>query len=846
MQIIKPKRLGLIHKTYQLKSHQFAVGALAFFTLDNSDAHPLIEYDQWQKVLSQLPMGEALDMGFSKPCAEFLVSAKSYFHQHGLMYHSCPSVELSGVKKRVRISRFQKKKHQKTISNFMPVDVLDKQRSQYNGTYDKQWIDTVHPGLPHDTNPFLFNCAPTDQQFRTKNKKLRYLLPGSAYHIQDMHPTKSCISGHLPNINVRLFANIETNQSDDFCEINTVLETVWFFPEINMGISLYRGSIEVHDSDGLDVKALLMAYENADDTPREYAYYKNVFSLRTNPDTALAHLFNESQLMPIKTDAEIEHMSDLIKIQEDKEHQQVESMRKHYTEQALETIKKSIPKGAIGSEELEKALHKAPSDQSSVYDIPAIPTAVLASGDFDLTPMLAAVDKVQDTVMQELDDKQKELDKLTETYQQEYQDQTSQEKNEEPLEDIQQRMLNPVYVFAHDLKEQRNAQGGNGIVDVINNLPPEAKQQLNNADDLDPDALAKAFDVLLETKRKARQGSPSNTQKTHVSSANNIQARTWLFEMIENQVSLSGRDFSGLDLSGICFSGIDLRDVMLEGCNLNYCDFSECNMSGAVLTEAQVSNASFIHADLSNTNFSLSRGENTLFHYATLDNSQFIQADYKDAEFNHIEADHIIATEANFIACFFEYSVINNALMSNTDFTASRLDEANITASIFLQSVLTKTHWKAAMLDRCMLIDVSAHEINFYRATLEKVQFSNVGDLEKADFSYAHCNVCGFRGVNVSQSCFSYAALIECDFGDTQFNNAQLNDAIFKRCVMTKASLTESICQDALFNESLVRKVNFKKSNLTHAEFYNCTLEGNHLENAAMRHLSIAPQPEMK
>ncbi len=98
MQVIKPKRLGIIHKTYQITTHHFAVGALAFFPLGEENPKPLEEFDQWKKVMRQLPLGMALDMGFAKPRSEVLACAKGYFHQHGLLYKSQAALELGAAK----------------------------------------------------------------------------------------------------------------------------------------------------------------------------------------------------------------------------------------------------------------------------------------------------------------------------------------------------------------------------------------------------------------------------------------------------------------------------------------------------------------------------------------------------------------------------------------------------------------------------------------------------------------------------------------------------------------------------------------------------------------------------
>jgi len=190
MQVIKPRRLGIIHKTYQLKYHHFSVAAMAFFPLGGKGVL-LEEYDQWPKCMSQLPMGEPLDMGFAKHHSEVLMAAKGYPHQHGMFYKCRARIELGKINKRIRVPRSQKN----TISDFMPVDVMAKERSKYNGTYDKKWQETVHPGLPEDTNTRLFNAAPEDQQLSTGLLKNPYFIPGSEYTLHDVHPTEKRITG---------------------------------------------------------------------------------------------------------------------------------------------------------------------------------------------------------------------------------------------------------------------------------------------------------------------------------------------------------------------------------------------------------------------------------------------------------------------------------------------------------------------------------------------------------------------------------------------------------------------------------------------------------------------------
>ncbi len=122
---------------------------------------------------------------------------------------------------------------------------------------------------------------------------------------------------------------------------------------------------------------------------------------------------------------------------------------------------------------------------------------------------------------------------------------------------------------------------------------------------------------------------------------------------------------------------------------------------------------------------------------------------------------------------------------------------------------MPQSYWQESALTRCMLIDIKAERINFKRAVLDRVQFSNVVDLPSANFAYATCLTCGFRGVNMEKLYAPHAIFKECDFGETQMNYAHANDAIFKRSLMTLAQCEGGSFHRVLFNEAQLRKVNF-------------------------------------
>ncbi|ODS22934.1 hypothetical protein AB835_11580 [Candidatus Endobugula sertula] len=586
-----------------------------------------------------------------------------------------------------------------------------------------------------------------------------------------------------------------------------------------------------------------MAYENAMDKPRPVDYYQNILQLRTNPETAVAHLMNESQLMPIKTSGEIQAMEALIQKEEAAKKEKTDKLKQQYTQHAMDVVEQSMPEGCPGQSETQSALQnatQATSDESE-YVVPSIPNVVLASGDFDLTPLLASSQKIKEKVEQDVQQQQERLNALANSYKEKYQQEKMVE--EESLESVKNRIIHPVYVIAEDLKEQQGKK--NGLTMTLNNLPNEAKQQLEAQEDYDADALTAAYDELLIMQRQARQASPTVTNKRNVSHIIQQQVRSWIMELLAQGESLAGRDFSGMDLSGMELSNLDLRDIMLENSNLAHCNFSGSNMDGAVLTEACLEQACFEGVSFYKANLSHSYGEACHFKHAKFNNTMMIEAKLTDGCFDYIDSDSMLANDIDVSRSTFCNAVVENAQWVKANLSNTQWHYASVKSCILLQATLTESVWVYANIQRTMLVDVNAQKVRFTNATLSYVQFSNVGDLQYADFAYAKCTVCGFRGVSLNYLLAPYAVFIECDFSEAQLNHADFTEALFKRTMMTLAQMENSQCCGALFNEGIVRKVNFDHSNIQKSEFYNCTLAENSFKKAKTRHITLRPQTSL-
>ncbi len=566
---------------------------------------------------------------------------------------------------------------------------MDKRRIRYNGTYNDKWVKTVHPGLPEDTNPLLLNSAIEELQLFSPMQKYQYFQTGEKYTLYDLHPKYKVISGSLPNISVRLFANIGTaglrveseHTNLSFTEMPTHLETVWFFPEEGLGVALYRGVAQFQDSDGLDVKQLLMAYERAEDSPRSIDYYHNVLSLRTNPDTALANLFNESQLIPEKTQEEKQQLQAAIEQERSEKEKKIASLRQHYQQKAMDIVNKNLPENSPGYDDIAANINH-PADEQPAYELPEIPAAVLESGDFDLTEFLQKADKLQEQLNAEMQAKQAEMEALADSYAEQYKDDVP--VLEETLEQIQQRIANPVFCEAKELKARNSKKNSAAIAmnTSIRQLPSQAVKELAEEHDTDVDKLSEnmseAYDVLMASQKQARLASSVLTRQYQLSDEQQQYARQWVEDLIASEELLAGRDFSGIDLSGIDFSGQDMRDIMLEACDLSHCTFNACRLDGATLVAANIDGACFLSCSFVKANLSRVKGTKASFDSAIFKNSFLIEAEVENSDFSHCHIEHLVATDAHFIK--------------------SRFTSATVTQSQFLQADLSFTDWSLAQI----------------------------------------------------------------------------------------------------------------------------------------------------
>lgn len=840
MQIIKPRAIGLLHKCYLWQQQRFAVAGLLFFPLGQEQPKPLPEFEQWGACSSQLPAGSVLDMGFAKARGEVLLSARGY----------PPAFRLAPARALVRVGKLEKQIRlprgaaaAAPLQELLPLDVMDRQRQRYNGTYDRQWLQQVHPGLPADTDARFFQSAPGDQQLAHG-----FFQPGTAYCLKHLHPQLAQIDGCVPALRMRAFVEQQVNKDSaaSVHELAMQLETLWFFPEVLLGVALYRGQFACSDSDALDVKRLLLALEHAADAPRPAASYEEQLQLRSDPQRALPLLFNEAPLLPQRSEAELAARQALITAAEAAQAAAVAERRDSITAQLQQDLARKLPPSFPGQQQLQQGLaaaqqDPAPSAADLAAALPVVPAQLLQDWDFDLGPLLEATTRIEQQLQQQTDQRQQELQALAASWQQRYAGQAAAALESD--EAVMQRCNTQVFVVAQDLVAPAQVQPA--VLQMLADLPLPQLQELQQQGHMNGAALQEALALKARAGRQGRQSAPEPLLQVALSAAQHGMVRELVQQCLTSGGQLAGRDLAGADLSGMDFSGCDLRDVMFECANLNGCRFTGARLDGAVFTAAQLDGADFTAASLQQANFSKATGTAVCFRDAQLSSALLPGAVLPNCDFSGVQATRLLAQGADLRGSRFVGATVQDALLGDTDLSDSCWDEASLQASVLMNATLDGSRWQRATLTRCIAVGVQGAQADFAQAKLDSVQFSNTGSLQGASFDGAYCRNVGFRGLDLVGLRAGAAVFKDCDFCDTQLQGADFSRSLLSGCLLMQLAAPEAVCEETLFSTSILRKADFSRSNFDRAEFNQCTLAELNFDKSSQRRLRRRPLPTL-
>lgn len=707
------------------------------------------------------------------------------------------------------------RKHWRRVaaSGYGPLDLRWTPRFGRGGSYDAAWLAQDAPGLARNIDWRIFNRAPEDQWLPG------YFQGGESYCLEGMSPDQPQLAGCLPTTRMRAFVQRQ-GADQPFEEVPLQWDTVWFFPEHALGVVVWHGQCAIKDCDGLDIHALMAAYEAAS-TTRPLAHYQQVGEWRSNPATAAAHLFNEAQLAPAR-DAEEEARLTLAR-------EAAARQREQQRQQQLAAVTADL---AAACAEAGLDLPELPPVPAPALTPPS--SADIQAGDFDLSDYLAQAKALAAQLQQQAAAKQAELEAAQAELRQQLPPQpllAQAEAEQQAWEEALEKALRPA-------------------LDLVGGSPesdPDCRQLLEQwatqppADAAAAAARQQALQGVIQAKALQRQGRRAAPKATPpelpaaVAQRLGQQVRAWL----DAGICLAGRDLAGADLRGLDLRGLDLRETQLERADLRGVRLDQARLAGAVLCEARLDGACFDHADLSGANLCHSQAHGASFRHARLQQARTQGADWQEADLAHACLDQLVSQGWQLIRACLDGTQATNTILAGAVLTDCRAQGVNWLRVVALGAQAERADFSGGELDSCVWLDARLLGSHWRGSKLTRVQTGGKADWSGADLSHARLFQCGFNGSRLSAATLADMEARKTDFGNCDLTAVDLSGALLSESLFYGARLNRSRAPGSDWFRALCRKTDFSDADLSHANLVQAELSGACFDRTQMTGVSL-------
>jgi uncharacterized protein YjbI with pentapeptide repeats len=855
MKVLKPLSQSLLYKTFEEgKKCYLSVAILSFFTFEASSGL-LSEIDLWKFTGSELGKDAILDICMPKPKGEVLVVGKCFAPGGKPVPAYEVGLQIGPIGKTLHVfgDRFWKRKAGvlKTISaplpftemdvsyenafggpdykknplgkghapiktdkgkmvqplpniedprdlidspkkkpepaGFAPIDLTWPQRFDKAGTYDQKWLRERFPGLAEDMDWTFFNAAPEGQHIDG------FFKGDEPFEIKGMHPEKPLVQANLPGLKSRCFINQKTDQSEQFKEIETRLDTVWLFPHAGKGIVIYRAVVEVRNDDAEDVLHMLIAYERVHDEPRTFEHYREAFLKRIDEEKGHLYVLDEKDLIP---PGEKSGFAALMEEVGEKEEsvlaQNLARRAKREREKARERIKnlgldpdQFIPKNPPESPlfsidnlaEIEQFAKKAEADAM----------AKKASMEENLRKRLAAQGMDYDAVMEQ-----------------------ARKSGGGP----------PKFSAEKQIQRLRAAGFSN----------PEMEKKLSQAEE----AIKKAYRQFAHHFPPAPLPPPEEAARM----------REALVAGYTEGKSFAGQDLTGADLANLDLKNIDLKDALLEGANLSGADLSGADLSGCVLARADLTGARFAGAKMAEACLGAANLTRANFSGAELSKTAFGKADLTDADLSGATMDGADFMEAKLPGATLSRTTLKETLFYENDLRRTVFEEADLSRSQFINADIEAADFSGAKLGSAVFVGVRGAKTVFKGADMTKACAASEACFAGADLRGTLLNQAGLRGSDFSGANFEgarleMADLSECNLKEANFYRAFARQARFEKSDLEGANMVSINLLEGSLQKARLVTTDLRGANLYGAEVFRAVFGETNLQGANLKKTKI-------
>ncbi len=845
MKTVKPQKLGVLHRTFEADRRQYlVVTTFLFFPLD-APRSVLTEVEMWKTLGAELGEGAVIDEGWSKAQGEVIVTGLCFPPGGVAKPASYVRVKLGPIDKQLAVvgDRFwrdgvptpplpftqmpidwahafggegyaqnpagkgalpvpspvgdvhplpnvepqdallRSPRDRPPPAGFAPYALDSAQRQSRAGTYDREWLTTRAPGIAKDLDPTFFNAAPEDQ------RAPGYFAGDEAFVIENMHPARPWIEGRLPGLATRAFINQKTPEGDRFREVITRLDTVRFFPNVERGLLVFRGMVEIGEDDAADVLQLVVACEDPT-APKAVQHYRDVLALRLDKKRGALAALRDLDLMPaaeggLSPSAPKTDVGELISGDD--------LLRKNMRRKAeAEHAKLCARLEAQGIRPADHGVGPLPAhdDPPSVDDADAF-------GAYVETQLALA------------------------------EGQRAAAEVERAERETSARALCAKQGLDFDAIVAKGRGG-----------PPtfSAEAQL---DRLPPAVIAANPGVaqkLRTAEEKLHLAYRLTAHHQPAAEAPDAEVALWrggsLAAAVADGESLAARDFSGADLSRRDLRGANLRGVFLEGANLEAADLSGADLTDAVLARANLTKAKLSSARAGGANLGGARLHGADLSGADLTRAILAKADLDGARFTGATLTGVDVLETTFGAADLSGVLAAELRVVKTSLAGATLAGATLTKAVFLEVDLTGADFTGAKLDQASFVTCTGEGAVFRRASLKRAVFVHGSSFPGADFREATLDAACLRGTNLDACHFHGARLESADLGECSLRGALFPGASAPSAILIRADLSGASLAGANLMQAILQKAKLLGTDLSDANLFRADLSRVHLDRA--------------
>jgi uncharacterized protein YjbI with pentapeptide repeats len=668
-------------------------------------------------------------------------------------------------------------------ASFLPLALDAPERKRKAGTYDQQWLQRDFPGYARDLDFSYFNAAPSDQWLPDSASGPARLCGGEAYRLEHLHPQQPVLCGRVPEVRARTFWR---RDGEPCRELPSHADTVWFFPEADLGVLIFHAAAEVLDSEALDVRALMVAYELGESAPRPIEHYGEVMHLRCVDKTAALHAFDESQLCPPRARPCPELARD-----------RQQAAARAALEDALEELREA---GAPLPADFELPPPEPPA-------FPSLSEEEVESGDFDLTDMVAGAEATARAL---------------------------EEEGRRQLASVQappEAGAQPVDVAAEVLAAIARADGS-------------ARQ--NQLDALAAQAGPEQEPALAELGRQLQKLpalAPTPPPEAAVQAVGQALAE-YVARVVRAGGSLRGADLTGAHLRDLDLSGHDLQGTGLAHTRLTRVRLDRARLAEASFAHAVLEEVSLRAADLRQADFSAAQLSRCCLAGALLDQSQWRKTHAQACDLSEAQVIGAQFVDAALERCSFRRARFQGGAWLQTRATQADFRELSATQFSLLECELEAADWSQSELHKLVFLTLRAPGARFEGAQLAGVLFSGGSALPGASFRGLRARDCGFRGTLLDGSDFTRAVLSRCDLSSAQLRRCRFDAALVSRSGLRQVQGQEASFAGADLYHSNVTKADWTRADFRHASLYRVEASGAIWEGAALA--GAEPRPERR